>query len=313
MFPPRTAATAIRWLEENDQAGPFFLWVDFFDPHEPWDPPEYLVRRYQPGYTGTPMLHCNYGPATDYTPEELHNLWAHYAAESELVDRWIGRILQKLDDLQLWDDTIVVITSDHGTSLGEHNRTGKSNICDHDPRYWPIYPEIGHVPFLVAGGDVPRGESRDMLGQPIDILPTLCELAEVEPEPPAPFEGTSLAPGILSGEPSHRDIAVSGCCIHASGDARPRKAVTPFVVAETWGYAPVGAQGKQELYDLAADPLAETDVAADHPDVVAALHERFIAHLQEHHAPDATIALWRSVADESTSGSWAIDYPEATV
>jgi arylsulfatase A-like enzyme len=259
------------------------------------------------------MLHCNYGPATDYTPAELHNLWAHYAAEAELVDRYVGRILQKIDDLQLWDDTIVLITSDHGMSLGEHNRTGKSNICDHDPRYWPIYPEIGHVPFLIAGGGVPRGESRDALGQPADILPTLCDLAGVEPEPPKPFDGRSLAPVILDGAASHRDLAVTGCCIHGSGDARPRKACTPFVLTDTWGYAPVGAQGQQELYDLTADPLAETDVAADHPDVVAELHERFLAHLREHDAPEPTLALWQSVADETTKGSWAIDYPDDTI
>jgi len=309
MFPPKTAETAVRWLEENDQAGPFFLWVDFFDPHEPWNPPEYLVHRYDPDYAGTPMVHCNYGPATDYTPAELHNLWAHYAAESELVDRWLGRVLQKIDDLQLWDDTIVLVTSDHGTSLGEHNRTGKSNICDHDPRYWPLYPEIGHVPFLVAGGGVPRGASRSVLGQAPDILPTLCDLAGVEAEPPAPFDGASLAPAILEGKPSHRDIAVTGCCIHPKDDARPKRAVTPFVTTARWGYAPVGAEGGQELYDLAADPLAATNVAADHPDVVADLHARFLDHLRQHKAPDPVLALWQSAADESTKGSWAIDYP----
>jgi arylsulfatase A-like enzyme len=168
-FPAKTASTAIRWLEENSRAAPFFLWVDFFDPHEPWDAPEYLVRRYDPHYEGAPMWHPNYGPATDYTADELNNLWAHYAAEAELVDRWVGRVLQKIDDLQLWDDTIVVITSDHGMSLGEHGRTGKSNIHDDDPRYWPLYPELGHVPFLLAGGPVPRGQRLDLIAQPADI------------------------------------------------------------------------------------------------------------------------------------------------
>jgi len=311
MFPFRTANTAIRWLEENDQAGPFFLWVDFFDPHEPWDAPEYLVRRYDPDYSGPPMTHCNYGPATDYTPEELHNLWAHYAAEAEVVDRYIGRVLQKIDDLQLWDDTIVLVTSDHGTSLGEHNRTGKSNICEHDPRYWPIYPEVGHVPFLIAGGDVPKGQTLDVLGQPADILPTLCELAGVAVEPPKALDGRSLADTIRSGAAAPRDVVVTGCCIHAEADARPRKAVTPFVATKEWGYAPVGAHGGRELYDLTRDPLAQTNVAADHPEALADMHERFLAHLQQHDAPDATLALWQSVADESEKGSWAIDYPNA--
>jgi len=312
MFPPQTAETAVRWLEENYKAGPFFLWVDFFDPHEPWNPPEYLVRRYDPDYAGTPMLHPNYGPATAYTPEELHSLWAHYAAESELVDRWLGRILQKLDDLGLWDNTVVAITSDHGMSVGEHNRTGKSNIHDGDPRYWPLYPELGHVPFLLAGGDVPRGLSFDLLAQPIDILPTLCELAGVEPEPPRPFEGKSFAEAVLGGKGKHRDFAVSGCCVRAAGDARPRKAVTPFLVTEKWGYAPVGAHGQQELYDLTSDPLAETNVANGNGKVMAELHDLLVAHLREHGASDATVALWQSAADESARGSWAIDYPMRT-
>ena len=73
-FPPRTAELAVEWLEENDQHSPFFLWVDFFDPHEPWDPPEYMVRRYDPDYDGPPMLHPNYGKASDYTEAELRNL-----------------------------------------------------------------------------------------------------------------------------------------------------------------------------------------------------------------------------------------------
>lgn len=70
-FPAKTAQTSIRWLEENYQAHPFFLWVDCFDPHEPWDAPEYLVRRYNPDYEGTPMIHPNYWPSNVYSPAKL--------------------------------------------------------------------------------------------------------------------------------------------------------------------------------------------------------------------------------------------------
>jgi len=198
-FPPRTAGLAVEWLEENCRFHPFFLWVDFFDPHEPWDPPEYMVRRYDPDYSGPPMLHPNYGPADEYTPEELANLRAHYAAEAELVDRWVGRILQKIDDLGLWENSVVVFTTDHGISIGEHARTGKSNIHPKDDRFWPLYPEIAHIPFLIAAPGVEGGRTVDALAQPPDILPTLLELAGADIEAREPFHGRSFA-GLLKGE-----------------------------------------------------------------------------------------------------------------
>ena len=289
-FCAKTAATAVRWLEENHRAAPFFIWVDFFDPHEPWDPPEYLVHKYDPDYGGEPMLHCNYGPATDYSPDELVNLWAHYAAETELVDRHLGRILQKIDDLALWDDSIVVVTSDHGTSLGEHNRTGKSNICDHDERYWPIYPEVGHVPFLIAGGDIPRGKSLDMLAQPIDIQPTLSDLAGVGLEPPEAFEGRSFATALLESRPDHRDLAVTGTFVRPGADARlPAKCVTPWVTDGRWGFAPIGASGSPELYDIVDDPFTENDVAGANPDAIRDLRDGLVAHLRQHDASQGLI------------------------
>ncbi len=311
MFAARTAETAIRWLEENHRANPFFLWVDFFDPHEPWDPPEYLVRRYDPDYDGPPMVHPNYGPSSAYTPEELHNLWAHYAAESELVDRWIGRVLQKMDDLALWDDSIVVVTSDHGMSLGEHARTGKSNLHDNDPRYWPLYPEVSHALLLVAGGGIPAGKSLDLLAMPMDLLPTLCELAGATVNPPAPFQGRSFADALQTGTAKHREYLVSGCHARTVGGQPPRKASTPFLATPQWGYAPVGAGGKPELYELATDPLAENDVADRHPAVVAELHRLFLEHLTEHGAPQECLELWGSAGkagEEGSGGIWAIDY-----
>jgi arylsulfatase A-like enzyme len=313
LFPYRTGNTAIRWLEENDEAGPFFLWVDFFDPHEPWDAPEYLVRRYDPDYTGIPMSHPNYGPASAFTEAELHNLWAHYAAEAEIVDRWVGRILQKIDDLQLWDETIVIVTSDHGMSIGEHARTGKSNIHDADERYWPIYPEIGHVPFLIAGGDVPRGAKIDLIGQPVDILPTACELAGAVLAPEQPFQGRSFAQAVLAGQGTHREYAVSGCYIRTEDNTPPQRASTPFLITDRWGYTPVGAYGMCELYDLQADPLAEHDVSSEHPDQIAAMYEVFLAHLAAHGAPEELMALWERTFGEGGSGKWAIDYPDKEV
>ncbi len=310
-FPSRTAETAVRWLEENWKASPFFLWVDFFDPHEPWNAPEYLVRRYDPEYDGPRMMHPNYGPSSAYTHAELRNLRAHYAAEAELVDRWVGRVLQKIDDLGLWDNSVVVVTSDHGMSLGEHGRTGKSNIHENDGRYWPLYPELGHVPFLIAAPGVPKGHGLAAFGQPCDFLPTVCELAEVQPDPPDPFHGRSMAAAIGSGAGKRREFVVTGCHASPVRGWCPAKASTPFVRTERWGYAPIGASGKPELFDVEHDPLAARDVAEAHPDVVREMHSLLVKHLRDAGASDETVKLWSAPAKAAEAGTWARDYRTA--
>ena len=290
-FPPRTSALVVEWLEENYQYHPFFLWVDYFDPHEPWDPPEYMVKRYDPDYAGIPMLHPNYGKASDLTPEELKNLRAHYCAEAEMVDRWIGRVLQKIDDLDLWDNSIVVFTSDHGMSLGEHNRTGKQNVNLGDERCWPIYPEIAHIPFMIAAPGLEGGRTVDALLQPPDIVPTLLDLAGVEVTPSEPFHGRSFAP-LLRGEPQAplHDCAISAAFLRRERGVRPANRVTPVLYTEKWAYAPIGADGEPELFDLEVDPYAEADIAAEEPAIVRDLQDRLIAWLREIDAPEEAIA-----------------------
>jgi arylsulfatase A-like enzyme len=294
-FPPRTAGHAVRWLEENYEFRPFLLWVDFFDPHEPWDPPEYMIKKYDPDYTGMPVLHPNYGHASDYTPAELRNLRAHYCAEAELVDRWVGRIIQKLDDLDLWSSTIVIFTTDHGMSLGEHDRTGKSNINDRDDRRWPLYPEIAHIPFLIAGPGLAGGTAVKHLAQPVDVLPTLLELNGLEVEVAAPFHGQSFAASLRGTDqaPLHKNV-VCGCYLrNAEGEATiADTASTPVIYYETWAYAPFGPDGEPELFNLEDDPYAETNVIDEHPEVAQQLHADLIAWLREIDAPEEAIAVY---------------------
>ena len=292
-FAPRTAALAVEWLEENYEYHPFFLWVDFFDPHEPWDPPEYMVKRYDRDYTGTPMLHPNYGRAGDLTPEELKNLRAHYCAEAELADRWVGRVLQKVDDLDLWDNSVVVFMSDHGMSLGEHNRTGKSNVNQNDDRCWPVYPEVSHIPLFVRAPGLQAGTSVDALLQPPDILPTLLDLADVEVTPPEPFHGRSFAPLLRSESQSVlHDFVITAQYLRADPDTGISEQTTPVVCTHKWAYAPIGAEREPELYDLGADPYGETNVASDHPEVVRELHEALIGWLREMDAPEEAITVF---------------------
>ena len=291
-FPPRTAAVAVEWLEENYLHDPLFLWLDFFDPHEPWDPPEYMVRRHDPDYCGTAMIHPNYGYAHDYTDAELHNLRAHYCAEAELVDRWVGRVLQKIDDLDLWKNSIVIFTSDHGISLGEHDRTGKSNINRRDGRRWPLYPEIAQVPLLIAAPDLEGGRTVDALIQTPDLQPTIADLAGVELSPTEPFHGKSFAP-LLRGDASEhpRQIAIVAAHLRLTGgDSIDPNASTPVVYTRQWAYCPFGPDGRRELFDLSRDPYCQTNVLPAHSTIADDLHTALLTWLADLHAPPEALA-----------------------
>lgn len=143
-FAPAVFRSAMRFLEENapDRTGqPFFLCVDSFDPHEPWDPPAYYADLYDPGYAGRQVIQPRYGPSDYLSGPELRHMRALYAGEVTMVDAWIGRLLQKVRDLGCWDNTAVVFLSDHGHQLGEHGLTGKVPAG--------LYPELTDLPLLI--------------------------------------------------------------------------------------------------------------------------------------------------------------------
>jgi arylsulfatase A-like enzyme len=285
-FAARTCRTACRWLEQNYKAEKLFLWVDCFDVHEPWDPPHYLVDLYaDPAYDGPPMRHPNYGPASDYTEAELANLRAHYAGEVTLVSKHIGRLLRMVEDTGLLERTAIFFMADHGMYLGEHNRTGKSNISDHDTRgSWPLYEEVSHIPLLVHAPGAAAGTRVEVLVQPPDIMPTILELTGT----PAPegMHGHSLVP-LLNGTAQNwpRQIAVSGFDLpRGKGPNGPKVTVTDgewTLIAAAEGHAP------PELYHCPSDPGQTQDVIDAHRDRAAALHMALCAFLRDVGSPAA--------------------------
>ena len=149
------------------------------------------------------------------------------------------------------------------------------------------------MPFLVAGGDVPAGKSLDMLAQPVDILPSVAELAGADVAPVDAFQGQSFAAAVRDSRPHHRTLSVTGGFVNPGADGRcPAECVTPWVTDGRWGFAPVGASGDAELYDLHADPFAEVDVAGGHGDVLADLRGQLRDHLSGHAADAALVACW---------------------
>ena len=282
----RTAELACRWLQDNYKADKWVLWVEFFDVHEPWDPPEYFWRRHDPDYRGVEMRHPNYGPAGDYTAAELRNLAAHYAGEVELLDKSVGRILRQIADCGIDDDTAVVFTTDHGIALGEHDRTGKSNIHPRDQRNWLMYEELAHIPLIVRlPGQRPR-RLRQFV-QPVDLTATLLDLAGVKAD--ASLHGRSLM-GLIRGRSDTwaRDCAISSAYL---GGLAPKSSGLPLLYSGRWAYGPRDEHFRRRgvLFDMSADPAQRRNVVRRHPELVARLERKMLRVLRDIGTPEEMV------------------------
>jgi arylsulfatase A-like enzyme len=304
-IPAKTATEAMHWLEENYRSKPFLLYVDFFDPHEPWDPPRWLVDALDPGYSGEEVIYPAYGPCDYLSRDELEHIRALYAAEALLVDKWIGRLLEKVEELGLFEDTAVIFTSDHGFYLGEHGLVGKSIVMGGYHGYAPLYEEVARVPLLIRLPDsmgVERVEVGE-LAQPPDITATVLELAGLNPSKFG-VQGKSLLPYITGeAEGPLRGIAVTSPPIVRG----PRGGLRPTVTSyDGWSLIIASAEApsleeavytmvvdgvqrvlkpfgavKTELYNLKEDPGQARDLAKERGDVVSRLHGEFLKLLRE--------------------------------
>ncbi len=307
----RTAHLACRWLQDNYKAKKWVLWLEFFDVHEPWDVPEYLWRMYDPNYRGAEMRHPNYGPASDYTPAELRNLAAHYAGEVTLLDKSIGRVLRQLEDCGIDDDTAVVFTTDHGMALGEHNRTGKSNIHPTDARAWLMYEELAHIPLLVYLPGMRPRKIRQYL-QPVDTAATLLEIAGAGRDPS--LHGRS-ALGLIRGRRDRwrRDWAISSA--HMGRMDKTPSGLT-MLYSGRWAFCPRTERMRADgvLFDMAADPQQKKNVVRKYPGVAAGMRRRLRRLLAEIDTPEETVAGLVGRKEGRGSGrrvAAGADYPKA--
>jgi arylsulfatase A-like enzyme len=236
---PRVFTEAMRWLERNRRTDKFFLLVDSFDPHEPWDPPQEYVEMYDPGYTGRDNIFPRYGPSDYLSADELRHMRALYAGEVTMVDRWLGAFLQRARDLRLLDDSVLIVTSDHGVMLGEHGLTGKVSKG--------LWYELMDVPLFVRWPDGERAGTRvDAFAQHQDIVPTLHSALKVES--PTPLDGIDLMRVAKETEAS-REYVVSGFDDYV------------WYRDDRWVYIGQNDGTPLQLFDIQQDPLQEDDLS----------------------------------------------------
>jgi len=296
-FVARTMRVAAEWLEENhDQQ--FFLYVDTFDPHEPWDPPQWYVDLYDPGYEGEEVTYPRYDFADYLSESELRHLRALYAGEVSLVDTWVGHLLKRVEELGLADETLIIVTTDHGFYHGEHNRTGKSHITKEGFSYCQLYTEVAAIPLIIRMPGQTEAQRLSAFAQPPDFFPTILDFLGV-PDP-GTTNGASLIPLIEGSKQQNRDIAITSPCIAHEANA----GIPATITSEEWSliyYGDPQAGPAQfttravdtlyrpaeetpvppsELYYLPDDPNMNSNVIGEHTDIAEQLVGRHIEMLE---------------------------------
>jgi arylsulfatase A-like enzyme len=250
-FCARSCAAGGRWLRDNkDNGGPFMLFVDMFDPHEPWDAPPRFQHMYRKKYPRDRFL-FGYGvDRRDIRNDDIPVFRDLYSAEVTFSDHCIGKLLDEVKRLGLWDNTIVAFSTDHGTHLGEQGCVQKQakllNSC------------VAHVPLIIRHPDRGfRGKRIAGLASHLDFTPTFLSLLGVKTN--LKFDGGNLW-DLVAGR-KLRDAVVTGF-----GDFGSVHTLKWHYFRNVWGdFAGLGPQ----LYDLERDPGEEKNVVGSHPQVVA--------------------------------------------
>ncbi len=299
-FAPGTYALAIKWLEQNCDRESFFLWLDTFDPHEPWDPPQHYLDMYDPGYDGRVFDAPTYGvrSAMGITDRELQHVRARYAAEVTMVDTWFGRLLDKVEELGLLDDTVIILTSDHGTcfdgpgdlgliqkawQVGADGMLMSAGRPPAEPRtFLPLAPGICRIPLLVRVPGCGEAQRSSAIVQPWDLTATFLDLFGIDK--PGRMIGQSLLPAVEGMSDGTRAAPVMGTGTWGGQGGLAQ------VMTERWLYTVWRGERPCCLFDLQADPNCESDVAAAHPAVLQELHAHVVAHARGQGLSDDWVA-----------------------
>jgi arylsulfatase A-like enzyme len=196
-FAPRVLKESARWLEQNRDAQRFFLTVESFDPHEPWLVPEHYRRMYLPE-EGREQVLSTYTDVSGLDAQLLRRTQANYSGAVTMCDRWFGYFLETVRVLGLLENTLIIVTSDHGHSIGDRGYMGK--------RGYPSSPEVYDIPLMVRlpGGEH-AGLRTDLLLQHHDIPAAILRAAGVEL--PEGMEGLPFLENAVAGGPPLREHA----------------------------------------------------------------------------------------------------------
>ena len=277
------------WIGENtwryldrDHARPFFAWCGFCGPHGPFDPPEPYASMHHPEDIPVPELlrarqqHVPGGNRpTRFDGEDgerlIRKIIAYYWGMLTFIDDMMGRIMEVMTRRGLWDNTLVIFTTDHGEMLGDFGKLGKGNFTESVIRapYIVVPPGSAAPAALDApgsrGGPIVRAV--DSLVEHIDLAPTILDYAGISHPPELP--GISLRP-ILEHPTARPQTKDAVLCEYTTNDRMQRQ---KCLRTERYKYIFNDGGRPAELYDLEEDPLERVNVADD---------PRYVTELRHH-------------------------------
>lgn len=253
-FAAQVIHEAMGWLEANKERENLLLWLDCFDPHEPWRPPQQFDRFTDPDYEGKDYLLPPGGQASTYFNQaDIDHIRGLYAGEVAYVDHYLGELFEALEQWDLLENSILLFLSDHGHPLADHGKFLKGPDR--------MYNELLKVPaFIHFPGDEWGGHRLQSLGLFHDLTVTVLEALGFDGELEA-FQGRSLMQLIRGDAESIRRSIITG--FHEGVDRCVRD--------ERWSLIrrPPGQQ--DELYDLQQDPAESHNLINEQPEVAEQL------------------------------------------
>lgn len=304
---PATFTNAMHWLEKHYKDD-FFLYVDTWDPHEPWEAPSYYTELYLPDYDGE-IIQPIYGHWQDepgFTADTVKKANATYCGEITMVDTWIGYLLRKVENMGLMDNTAIIFTSDHGFYFGEHgglfgkmtfDKREDGRLYRHgDPDsgwvHSPLYEELVKIPLLVYVPGIDPGVYTG-LSSVVDVMPTVLDI--LGQQVPASVHGKTLLPKMRDSSALGRDFVVSTIPFANPGDPvrsvdsirrNLRNSPVTTITAGEWSFLYSMDAGMSELFNLVNDPRQENDMIHDRPEVAREIHQYLVKFLEETEVSD---------------------------
>ncbi len=279
---PATLPRVRAWLDKN-HTKPFFLWLLFWEPHSPYDPPPEHDLFKSDAYpylsdTGYDIAHAPLKRlAMLGDAKAVERLYQLYDGKIHFIDEYVGQLMDHLRKLGLEGNTLIVLTSDHGEQLYSHPK----DYLTFDHR--GPYDSVLHIPFIASGPGVPSGRVADGIASNLDSAPTILDLAGLQPLRGA--QGKSLAP-IIAGKSQPPNLYVFG----EEDTAIPWRSVRndPYkLILNLW-------TGEKRLYDTQRDPREQIDVSKENPEALATLSSRLQEWMRENQPTrEAQIARWK--------------------